>query len=81
MPSALTGHRTLIESFFANKGLVPDQVQAMTAALTEIGVLAEAEQKIRSITEEAFQHLYQLPASPAREALATLAHRLMSRTN
>jgi geranylgeranyl diphosphate synthase type II len=81
MPSAQTGHRTLIESFFAKNGLVPDQVPAMTAALTEIGVLAEAEQKIRSITEEAFQHLYQLPASPAREALATLAHRLMSRTN
>lgn len=80
-PSARSEHRAMIDAFFTNNGIAPEQVTAMTEALAEVGVLAEAEHTIRSITEEAFQHLNQLPASPAREALATLAHRLMSRTN
>lgn len=81
LPSASAEHRALINDFFAHNGLTADQIQPMTEALTNIGVVAEAEHRIRTITEDAFQHLDRLPASPARDALGYLAHQLMSRRN
>jgi geranylgeranyl diphosphate synthase, type II len=71
----------LIKRFFAEGGLSSDDVSQVVDAMTELGVISEAEQLVVHHTEEAFRYLAQLPETPARTDLQELATLLMSRTS
>lgn len=72
-------HIALITAFFANNGLDKEQVPSVIAMMQTYGVIANATALVESYTNDAYEHLNQLPQNTARDMLEALAKMLMKR--
>jgi geranylgeranyl diphosphate synthase type II len=73
-------HTVLMDKFFADGGIRPDQIPEMRAMLDSVGVLRDAQQLVHNLTKQAFTFLHHLPETPARSLLEHLGLQLMGRT-
>ncbi|MBC8125482.1 MAG: polyprenyl synthetase family protein [Candidatus Kapabacteria bacterium] len=76
---ALSEHTSLISTFFANNGLDSEQVPRVISMMQTYGVTTDATALVEKYTNDAFEHLHQVPHNPARDMLEALAKMLMKR--
>lgn len=80
-PTSSPEHRGIVDAFRRGEPLAPSMIDSVIGLMERCGVASDATAIVEERTMQAFDALYTLAPSDARDGLETLARSLMSRTH